>query len=69
LILQKLLDGIKAQYEEFTHVSSLEFDSFKKAQKMEFDFVSDEFEAYKLVTLEDKRKLGNEFKVSDPLYI
>lgn len=30
---------------------------------MEFDFVSGQFEAYKLGTLEEKRKLGIEYKV------
>jgi hypothetical protein len=44
-------------------VQGLEIESYKNTLKMDNEHLSNQFEKYKLDTLEEKRRLGEEYQV------
>ncbi len=53
---------MRCQYEEFIAISKLETDSYRQAQKVEYETLKEEYQALKNEKMEEKRRLTEEYQ-------
>ena len=61
---RQLIETVRREYEEFIQTTKFEYESFKTQHQQEYDTLKNDFEETKTRLFEEKKQMGQEYRVS-----
>lgn len=63
----QLLEKMRNEYEEYIQITKIEYESFKTQHLEDYKSLNQRFEATKTRLFEERKKMGLEYEVLEPL--
>jgi hypothetical protein len=62
---RQLIETVRREYEEFIQTTKFEYESFKTQHQQEYDTLKKDFEETKTRLFEEKKQMGQEYRVTN----